>query len=208
MLPEQPASDLRALDGTPDHGTLGTKLMGQFLFTMDYAGAALELRRPTRAQASQVQAQSADAACVPIWMAGDHYMFMWGSINGHSPWLLAIDTGGPNLGLGELTQAQATAVGAELDKSKERRESAGVINGKSVYATYIPFTVDRLALGAAVNCGIPGRVLITSLPSANFGFASNARVSHSFFLPFAATFDLLSMRLLLKGAARSCRTGT
>lgn len=199
---------VRAPDGTPDHGIIGTTLMSQFLFTMDYAGAALELRRPAPARLSQVSTQNAGAASMPFWMAGDHFMLTWGSFNGLVPQLLIIDTGGPDIGLGEITPAEATAAGVKLDKGKERRQSAGFVNGKHVYATYIPFTVDSLALGAAVNCGFPGRVLMNSAPPGNLGFAASARVSHSFFQPFAATYDFSSMRLSVRGTASSCHAGT
>jgi hypothetical protein len=206
-LGQGPASNLRAPDGQPDHGILGTGLLSQFLFTMDYAHAALELRRPTPAPLSQLQAQSRRAVTVPFWMTGDHFMVTWATINGRPPVLLVIDTGGENLGLG-ITQAEAMAAGVRLDKSKERRAPAGIINGKAVTATYIPFTVNRLALGAAASCGIPGAASITTPPPAAgaFGFATSGRVSHSYFLPFAATFDLLSMRLFLSGSASSCGT--
>ena len=42
----------------------------------------------------------------------------------------------------------------------------------------------------------------------SFGFTTGGSVSHSFFLPFAATYDFSSMRLFLRGGTSSCSTGT
>ncbi len=199
---------LRAPDGQPDHGIIGTGLLKQFLFTMDYAGAALELRRPGPAQLSRTE--TAGAVTMPFWMAGDHYMLTWGSINSHSPRLLIIDTGGTDSGL-VLSETEASAAGITFDKNRARPVVRGVVNGRVQHATSYPVTISSLALGAMVNCGFPGGV-ITPSPYASldstFGFTTGGAVSHSFFLPFAATYDFSSMRLLLRGSTSSCGTGT
>ena len=194
--------NLRAPDGQADHGVIGTGLLSQFLFTMDYPGAVLELRRPALAAASAGGDLPAGAVTMPFWMAGDHFIVAWGSINSRSPRLLIIDTGGENTGL-VLTEAEAVAAGITLDKKNGRRVRAGIVNGQARYVTSYPFTVARLALGAAVNCGIPGGA-VTPLVPPSFGFATSGSVSHSFFLPFAATFDFSSMRLFLRGRTSSC----
>jgi predicted aspartyl protease len=202
-----PLGNLRAPDGQADHGVLGLGLLAQFLFTMDYAGGALELRRPGPAAAAPAGGDgSADAVSLPFWMAGDHFMVTWGSVNSRRPRLLIIDTGGENTGL-VLSAADAAAAGITLDKKNGRRVTSGIVNGKVQYATAYQFTVDRLALGAAADCGLPGGA-ITPLAAPDFGFATGGRVSHSFFLPFAATYDFSSMRLSLRGSAASCGTGT
>jgi predicted aspartyl protease len=199
---------LRAPDGQPDHGIIGTGLLNQFLFTMDYAGAALELRRPGAAPLGQTG--DAGAVTMPFWMAGDHFMLTWGSINSRHPRLLIIDTGGTNTGL-VLSEAEAAAAGITIDKSKGRTVVQGAVNGQVQHATGYPVTIGSLALGAAVNCGFPGGAVSPS-PYASldstFGFTTGGAVSHSFFLPFAATYDFSSMRLLLRGSTSSCGTGT
>ena len=139
-------------------------------------------------------------------MAGDHFIVAWGSVNSRDPRLLIVDTGGENTGL-VLTEAEAAAAGIALDKRKGRRVRAGIVNGQARYVTSYQFTVDRLALGAAVNCGVPGGA-ITPLVPPSFGFATGGSVGHSFFLPFAATYDFSSMRLSLRGSTSSCGTGT
>lgn len=199
-------SNLRAPDGQADHGVIGTGLLSQFLFTMDYPGAVLELRRPVLAPVSQGGDLPADDVTMPLWMAGDHFIVARGSINSRSPQLLIIDTGGENTGL-VLTEAEAAAAGITLDKKNGRRVRAGIVNGQARYATSYQFTVDRLALGEAVNCGVPGGA-VTPLAPPSFGFATSGSVSHSFFRPFSATFDFSSMRLFLRGSTSSCSTGT
>ena len=203
-----PASlgNLSAPDGQADHGVIGTGLLSQFLFTMDYAGAALELRRPAPAPVGQAGDLSADTVTMPIWMAGDHFIVAWGSINSRDPRLLIVDTAGENTGL-VLTEAEAAAAGIALDKKQGRRVRAGIVNGQARYVTSYQFTVDRLVLGAAVNFDVPGGA-ITPLVPPSFGFVTGGSVSHSFFLPYAATYDFSSMRLSLRGRTSSCGTGT
>ena len=201
-----PLGGLRAPDGQADHGVLGLGLLSQFVFTMDYAGAALELRRPAARPVGQAEDWPAGMVSTPFWMAADHFMVTWGSVNSHSPRLLIIDTGGENTGL-VLGPADAAAAGITLDKKKGQRVTSGIVNGQVQYATAYPVTVDKLALGAAVGCDLPGGV-ITPLASPDFGFATGGRVSHSFFLPFAATYDVSRMRLSLRGSTSSCGPGT
>jgi hypothetical protein len=81
----------------------------------------------------------------------------------------------------------------------------GIINGRPNETTTYPFTVPRLALGAAVRCHVPGAV--GGAAPLRFGFDTGGTISHAFFRTLAVTFDFLGMRLFLSGAAPSCGTG-
>ena len=91
-----------------------------------------------------------------------------GTFNRLAPMLFLIDTGGPNLGF-DTTASMAVAAGVVLDQSKARRMILGILNGRPNEVTAIPFVVNRLTLGAAVNCDLPGLARASDSPQLMLG---------------------------------------
>src|SRR5262249_17665045 len=92
-------------------GSIGTTIFYHFLSTMDYANGALILRRKTNAQLREFQAKaiSAGATTAPLWLAPDHFLFSRGSINDFGPAVVALDTGGPGIGVAMTAEIAAQA---------------------------------------------------------------------------------------------------
>jgi tetratricopeptide (TPR) repeat protein len=89
------ATGVRAPDGRPVQGNIGTIVLSHFLSTLDYTGAALILRRKTAALLRQFEAEArvASAAVMPFWIYTDHLIEAMGTVNGHGPMLFTVDTG-------------------------------------------------------------------------------------------------------------------
>ena len=89
MLPE------RANSPFPIDGIAGTVVLYRFLFTLDYPGGRLVLRRATPESSRTAMSESAatGAVRVPFWLAGDHFIFARGTVNNAGPYLFHVDTG-------------------------------------------------------------------------------------------------------------------
>lgn len=178
------------LGGLRIDGILGTVLFYHFLTTLDYPGGRLVLRLKTAASRQLFQEKS--AVKVPFWLAGDHFMVAHGTVNQSSPKLFLVDTG---MAGGGFTCSEATLqeAGIELDESQARE---GIGGGGKV--KLIPFTVQRLALGEAVQEEIRG-LFSGPLPLGKvFGFSIDGLISHAFFRPYALTLDFDAMKLYLE----------
>lgn len=174
-----------AANGLQIDGIVGTVLLSQFQFTLDYPRGGLVLRpRGSRPPEGDVK--------VPFWMAGDHYMVTWVRVNDAEPVLLLIDTG---LAGGGYVAAESAVeeTGITVDgQSVEGVGGAGTV-------TVTPFVVDRLAVGEAVVRGVTG--FLGVFPPGlehRFGFRIAGILSHQFFRPFAVTFDFDQMTLTLQ----------
>jgi hypothetical protein len=93
------ATGVRAPDGRPVQGNIGTIVLSHFLSTLDYVGAALILLRKTAALLRQFEeeARAASAAVMPFWIYTDHLIEALGTVNGHGPLLFTVDTVGMRL---------------------------------------------------------------------------------------------------------------
>jgi hypothetical protein len=127
-------------------GVIGTVLLYHFLSTLDYPKRELILRRKTKENLSQLEeeAKAKNHIVIPFWMAGDHYMVAWGTVNKSQPLLLFVDTG---LAGGAFTCPESTLKEAGI-KLQERRAVEGFGGGKEK-ARAIPFVVEELTLGDA-----------------------------------------------------------
>lgn len=173
--------------GQPIRGVLGTCFLYHFTFTFDYPGGKLVLARRNQAPAKMKKRGIA----VPFWMAGDHIMVAWGTINRGKPKLFFVDTG---LAGGGFTASEANVreAGIELGEA-----AAGMGGGGAVQVR--PFRVDRLSLGKAEERDVAG--LSGALPpgfETRFGFAIGGIISHGFFRPYRLTFDFDAMKLILE----------
>jgi predicted aspartyl protease len=174
-------------------GVLGTVLLYHFLATIDYRHGELVLRRRSPGSLSRFEAEASatTAAMVPFWLAGDHFMFAPGRVNGRPPVLLFVDTG---LAGGGFVASDSAARTLGIDLSQVTR-SEGVGGAGPVQVTW--FTVDSIALGGITARGIRGALGQLAFRQ-SFGFDAAGIVSHAVFRPYALTFDFDGMRLFLQ----------
>jgi hypothetical protein len=176
-------------------GIVGTVVLYHFLFTLDYPEGRLILRRNTPEMSKTVQAESetAGAAGVPFWLAGDHFMYAWGTANGAGPYLFFVDTG---MAGGGFSCPEYVVKEAKIELPKEGFQGMGGGGPVTVY----PFTVD-LTLGQARRDKVQG--LYGALPPGfedRQGFRTGGIISHGFFRPYAVTFDFRAMTISMKKA--------
>ena len=174
-------------------GIVGTVVLYHFLFTLDYPKGELVLRRNTAEMSKTVRAASEKegASLVPFWLAGDHFVYAWGTANGAGPYLFFVDTG---LAGGGFICQEFVVKEAKIELPKEGIQGMGGGGPVTVY----PFTVD-LTLGLTRRDKVRG--MYGGLPPGSeerFGFRTGGIISHGFFRPFAVTFDFRAMSLYLK----------
>jgi tetratricopeptide (TPR) repeat protein len=181
--------------GTRVDGIIGTVLLYHFLSTLDYPKGELILRRRTKENLEHFEqkAKAENHMVVPFWMAGDHFMVAWGSVNKSEPLLFFVDTG---LAGRAFTCPESTVKAAGI-KLQEEKAGEGIGGGGKV--KIIPFVVDELTLGDAKEHNIPGLFSPGASGIENaFGFHIGGLISHGFFKHYAITFDFDKMRLFLK----------
>ncbi len=187
VLPE------RANSPFPIDGIVGTVVLYRFLFTLDYPGGRLILRRNTPAISKTVQAESEKTGAfrIPFWLAGDHFIFARGTANGAGPYLFLVDSG---MAGGGFSCHEYVVKEAKIELPKEGFQGMGGGGPITVY----PFTVD-LTLGEARHDEVRG--MYGALPPGfedRQGFRTGGLISHGFFRPFAVTFDFQTMTLYLQ----------
>jgi hypothetical protein len=137
------------------------------------------------------EAQSKNSIIVPFWMAGDHYMVAWGTVNKSQPLLFFVDTG---LAGGGFTCPESTLKEAGISL-QESLSGEGIGGGGKVKVT--PFVVQELALGEAKELNVQG-LYTGPFPLENaFGFRIGGLISHGFFRSYAFTLDFAGMRYFL-----------
>jgi len=187
VLPQSPGGPFQV------DGIVGTVVLYQFLFTLDYPKGRLILRRNTPEMSKSVRAESeaAGAAVIPFWLAGDHFVYAWGTANGAGPYLFFVDTG---LAGGGFICTERVLKEAKIELPKEGIQGMG---GGGAVTSY-PFTVD-LTLGKVRRDKVRG--MYGAIPPGfdeRQGFRSGGIISHGFFRAFAVTFDFQAMALYLK----------
>lgn len=192
VLPERAGSPL------PIDGIVGTVVLYRFLFTLDYPGGRLILRRntPELSRALQAESEKAGAFRMPFWLAGDHFIFARGTANSAGPYLFLVDSG---MAGGGFSCPEYMVREAKIELPKEGFQGMGGGGPITVY----PFMVD-LTLGEARNEKVRG--LYGALPPGSedrFGFRSGGLISHGFFRPFAVTFDFQTMTMSLQEPAQT-----
>jgi tetratricopeptide (TPR) repeat protein len=184
-------------------GIIGTVLLYHFLATLDYPEGRLVLRRrtPESEAAFEKEIQGEKCVSVPFWMAGDHYMVAWGTVNKSRPLLFFVDTG---LAGGGFTCPESTIreAGIKLPKSP-----AGEGMGGGGKVAVFPFVVDELSLGEARVKNVRGLFSGPFTLEEVFGFHIGGLISHGFFRPYAVTFDFNKMRIIMARKAVSPAPG-
>ncbi|MFB0543871.1 MAG: aspartyl protease family protein [Candidatus Bathyarchaeia archaeon] len=174
-------------------GVIGTVLLYHFFPTLDYPEGRLILRRRTEQNLRQVEEEAVEhgSIVVPFWMAGDHYMVAWGTVNNSEPMLFFVDTG---LAGGGFICPESTLQKAGI-KLQEDQAREGLGGGGRVRS--IPFVVDELTLGDAKEHNIRG-VYMGGDREYVHGFHIGGTISHTFFRNYAFTLDFTKMRYFLK----------
>ncbi len=170
----------------PIRGVVGTCFLYHFIFTLDYPGGKLVLKK----RAAGSGKKKVPGINMPFWMAGDHIMVAWGTVNNGRAKLFFIDTG---LAGGGFTGTESTIREANI---KLGEALSGMGGGGAVQVR--PFQVERLTLGKAEERDIPG--LFGALPpdfENRFGFNIGGIISHGFFRAYRVTFDFDTMTLTL-----------
>ncbi|GAA3754315.1 hypothetical protein GCM10022225_43880 [Plantactinospora mayteni] len=161
-----------------------------FLTTLDYANQALILRRKTAAQlrAFRAEAHATGVKPLPLWLAGDHFPFTLGSVNGHDPQVVCIDTGGAGGNSLAMTEATAKRLGVRVDHDRPTS-----VNRIPAYPCY----PDEARLGTAVANGVYSIARTAPAGYERLGFDPIANFTHAFFKPFTITFDFTDMRFYI-----------
>ncbi|HUT80109.1 MAG TPA: aspartyl protease family protein [Candidatus Bathyarchaeia archaeon] len=191
FLPIRPISQI--FGGLRIDGIIGTAFFYHFITTLDYPQGELIFRKNTFDQLNKFENQikNLDSIEIPFWLAEDHFMVAWGQVNDADLTLFFLDTG---LAGGGFTGSKVTLDNASvvLDESKSFE---GIGGGGKVKA--IPFVIDKLAFGDAVERNING-VFAGSFPlEEKLGFKVGGIISHQFFRNYALTFDFIKMRFIL-----------
>ncbi len=184
-----------AQDGQDPVGIIGTVLFYHFVTTLDYPNGQLVLQRKSDKATARLDkvAESDGTHVMPFWMGRKHFMVTWGQVNGSEPLLVFVDTG---LAGGGFTCPDSTIKAAGIDLSG-LPTFEGMGGGGPVKVT--PFTIDKLALGSAQRSGISAFFgPFPPMTEYDMGFRVGGIISHTFFRPYALTFDFDKMRLFLK----------
>lgn len=168
-------------------GIIGSILLSRFISTIDYQNEHLILRKNTKANLKKL----GKAIEIPFWMAGDHFLVAWGSVNKSSQ-LFFVDTGLAGMG---FTCPESTLKEGSIKLENQSTEGAG--GGGSMKLT--PFIANEITLGEAKQANIVG-VAGAFPPSLenSLGFRLGGLVSHSFFKPYRLTLDFINMRMRLE----------
>ena len=191
ILPVRPISKI--FGGKQIDGIIGTVLFYHFITTMDYTTGEVIFRKQTKENLStfEKEIEKEKPIEIPFWMAEDHFMVAWGRVNKGERTLFFLDTG---LAGGGFTGARKTLddAGVKLD---EENAFEGIGGGGKVVA--IPFVVEELAFGDAIEKNING-VFTERFPiEYSVGFRIGGIISHQFFRTYSLTFDFIKMRFIL-----------
>ncbi len=183
-----------AARGKQVDGIIGTVVLYHFLSTIDYTNGELILRRRNKGNLTQFEdAAASKAIVVPYWMAGDHLMLAWGTVNKSAPVLLFADTGAAGIG---FTGPQSVLDEAGI-KLSSGSGGTGIGGGGSM--KIVPFNLEELSLGGASERDLMG--VFGPFPASlelTYGFRIAGLISHQFFRPYSVTFDFDGMRIFLK----------
>lgn len=181
-------------------GILGTVLLYHFRSTIDYAGGELVLERtgPTAPASEPADAERRGEVTLPFWLADDHIVVAWGSVNGGRPLLFFVDTGLAGAGF-TCPPSTIEQAGIEL-----RRDQAGSGRGGGGAMSIVPFVVSELSLGGLRREHIDGAA--GPFPPQlewDLGFRLGGLVSHQFFRPGSLTLDFAAMQMRLRAGGAS-----
>ncbi len=175
------------------NGCIGTNVLYQFLSTIDYHTNELILRKKTEKNIKHFEAaRDGKGYVVPMWIAGDHFMLAWGSVDRMPPSLFFVDSGLTGAGV-KLADSVIKQAGIKLDESKasEGEGGAGAIRT-------VPYNVTLFSVGAITEQNVPG-IYDGPFPWENsFGFHVAGMFGSDFLKQYSVTFDFTNMRIIFK----------
>jgi len=170
-------------------GVLGTGLFAHFLTTLDYRSGRLILQDRDASASFERAASARGATIVPMWLVGDHFVFVQGRADDGPVGLFNVDTGG-TFGV-QLTKDALNAAHITPDAS---RPHGGMGPGGSV--TVLPFTTSVTVGGYTAN-DLSGIYFVQGDQYGIFPFTVTGTVSHQFFHDTVLTFDFVTMHLVI-----------
>lgn len=170
-------------------GILGAALFTHFLTTLDYRAGLLVLNDRGASTTFEHDAAVRGDAIVPMWLVGDHFIFVQGRAASGPVGLFNVDTGG-TFGI-QLTKAGLDAANISVDSAHPQ---TGVGGGGTV--TSLPFTTS-LTIGTCTVKDLHGVYFPSGDQYGIFPFTVTGTVSHQFFRHTAVTFDFAAMRLVI-----------
>lgn len=194
-IADLPASVLpvgNILGTQPVAGIIGAGFFSHFITTLDYVHGELILRDKAQSSRFEQHAAAAGATIVPMWLVGDHFIFVRAHANDGPEALFNIDTGG-TFGL-QLTKPALNAAHVTLDSDKT---ATGMGGGGAT--AFIPFT-SSATIGATTQSHLDGIYTPQGDQFGIFPFTVAGTISHGFFRHSALTFDFQAMRLIIEPA--------
>ena len=166
-------------------GVIGTEFLSHFRFTLDYVHDRLILDPH-----NSTPRAGAALAEIPFWFVGDHFLLATGRLEKAPKQLFLIDTG---IGSYAFTAPQSTlrdaGIAVPAPKGDER-------SGVSPSA---PFPIKQLSLGALEEKNLSGVYGPFPPPLEKaLGVHVGGIVSHTFFEPYAVTFDFDRMTITVR----------
>lgn len=174
----------------PVGGILGAGLFTRFLTTLDYRTGRLVLRDPGQSSSFETQAQASGATIVPMWLVGDHFIFVRAHAANGPEGLFNVDTGG-TFGV-QLSKDAIDAAGIALNTDDAR---TGVGGGGAM--SFVPFTAS-VTLGGLTRPDLEGVYTPQGSQYSIFPFTVTGTISHQFFHGLALTFDFRAMKLVVE----------
>jgi predicted aspartyl protease len=189
----QPGRGTRVHIETPS--ILGSDVLCHLLATLDYPGQALTLRPKSSSALDGIKAASRvpGSGAAAFWLNG-YAIEAEGSVDGHGPVLLTVDTGWAG-------QATLTAAAARASGVHPAAGSGLQLGGAGGTFRAYPFQAPELALGTVTEHKVAGAVVPQGGPAAGFTIAGS--VGWPFVRPYAVTIDTVGMHLYLVKADRS-----
>ncbi|MFQ6113340.1 MAG: tetratricopeptide repeat protein [bacterium] len=143
------------------------------------------------------EGQAKNHIVIPFWMAGDHYMVAYGTVNKSLPLFLFVDIGLAGRGF-TCSESTLKEAGIKLQPSR-----GGINIGGGGEVKTKPFVVEELTLSEATERNVRGLYMGDFLLERAFVFHIGDLISHSYFKPYALTLDFTGMRFFLERKNRS-----
>lgn len=171
-------------------GVVGGSFLMHFLSTLDYKGGALVLKPRSDSGAFQREAVARHATVAPMWLVGDHFVFVRAHLNAAPDALFNVDTGLAGGGV-QATRAMLDAAHIVPDESKATSERGGGGMVRSV-----AFTADATMGGLTVK-DVRGVFTPDGDQFGFFPFKVGGTLSHGFFRAHALTLDFVAMKVIV-----------
>jgi hypothetical protein len=173
-------------------GVIGTGVLYRFLSTIDYPHGELVLRPRDAAADFERRAAESNAVSAPMWLVGDHFIFIQANVNDGPERLFNVDTGAAGVG---IMPSPATVADSHITLDTAHATEATGGGGK---VKIVPF-VATVRFATIRRTAVPGSYTPDGSLYGLFPFEAGGSLSHLVFRPYAMTFDFVAMKLFLAG---------